>query len=284
MTYFRQLINKIKTSKLILLGRELFTLGGNSKYAPASLTFYLIISLVPVISLIFIFLSVLGYDINDFIYYLKEHFKLSEELNDFLSEYFLNIHIESKLVLNISIIILIYISSKGINFFIFAYSKISRKEMKFTRFFKQKIWSVLLSLILDVFLSFLLIFLVFFNNFLFKSNTRIPTIFTPIFLLLIVFIFLTFLYSISSSEKVKFKDIYLGALISSFSICIGMTLYILFIENFSNPSSYYGPLTSFILLLLIIYYSSYITLLGVEINYLYKRKKNLHNEDSLISL
>ena len=117
-----------------------------------------------------------------------------------------------------------------------------------------------------------------------KGSLYIMDAFLAIFLLLIVFIFLTFLYSISSSEKVKFKDIYLGALISSFSICIGMTLYILFIENFSNPSSYYGPLTSFILLLLIIYYSSYITLLGVEINYLYKRKKNLHNEDSLISL
>ena len=81
--------------------------------------------------------------------------------------------------------------------------------------------------------------------------------------------------------EVKLSDIITGSFFSSFSITIGMSLYIFYLTNISNASNYYGSLTNFILLLLVIYYSSYVVLLGVQINHmLFKRKRILQMEDS----
>ena len=119
--------------------------------------------------------------------------------------------------------------------------------------------------------------LTFFDNIFHLKNNNIKGIIIFTLISFIFFVFLLFLYSISSKEKAKFKDIYLGSILSSLGITIGMNLYIFYLNNYSNANNYYGPLTSYILLLLVIYYSSYITLLGVEINYL-TRKKNLQTE------
>ena len=271
----KQLISKIKTSNQYALLKEIFTLGGNSKYAPAALTFYIILSLIPVITIIFLILSLLGYKIDDLLEYLKNYLELNEGTILLLNNYFSNIPSTSRTIFKIGFLILVYISSKGLYFFSFVYAKIYKTETKYTKFFKQKLWGVLSSLLLDGFLAVLIIFLTFFDNiFTFKNSDFKGAI---IFFLIsfILFIFLLFLYSISSKEKVKFKDIYFGALLSALGITIGMNMYIFYLNNYSNAKNYYGPLTSYILLLLVIYYSSFITLLGVEINFL-KQKKNLH--------
>lgn len=273
----QQLIAKIKTSKQYSFARELFTLGGNSKYAPGALTFYIIISLIPVLTIVFFILSFLGYDNNDLLNYLKNYLDLSEDALLLLHQYFSNIPSLSKTIFKIGFFILIYISSKGIYFFNYAYAKINKTTTKYTKFFKQKLWGIISSLILDLFLAFLIIFLTFFDNIFHLKSNNIKGIIIFTLISFIFFVFLLFLYSISSKEKAKFKDIYLGSILSSLGITIGMNLYIFYLNNYSNANNYYGPLTSYILLLLVIYYSSYITLLGVEINYL-TRKKNLQTE------
>lgn len=272
---------KIKHSKLYNSIKTLFTLGGNSKFAPSSLTFFIMISLVPVITLIVYLLSLLGYQIEDILKYIQENLDLQEQSMNILEHYFLNIPSISKILFGIGIFVMIYISSKGITFFMYAYAKINDEEMKFKKFFIQRLWGVITSLILEAFLSFLIIFLVLFDNILFIENQSIKSLIFSFILLVILFVFFLFLYSISSSKKTRFKDVYLGALISSLSISVGMSVYIYYLDNYSNAINYYGSLTNFILLLLIIYYSSYIALLGVQIN---KLKRNPQKEDSFNKL
>lgn len=275
----KEAYNKLKTSRPYIEAKELFTLGGNSKFAPSSLAFFVMVSLVPVITMIVYILSFFGYTIEDLLNYLQKNLDLQNESMLLLEHYFFNIPNINKIFLGIGIFILIYISSRGITFFMYAYSKISNTPPKFKKFWQQKLGGALLSIILEVFLAFLIVFLGIFDNFI-NDNIKVfhPYLFFVI-ISIFIFIFLLFLYSISSSKKEKFKDIFLGALISSLSITLGMTLYIFYLDHYSNAQNYYGSLTSFILLLLIIYYSSYITLLGVQINT--QRKKEPSNEDSL---
>lgn len=272
---FKGLFIKIKQSKIYNLLKTIVTLGGNSKFAPSSLTFFIMVSLVPVITLIVYILSFFGYSATDLLDYIQKTLDLNNESMNLLELYFSNVPNISKILFGIGIFILVYISSKGITFFMFAYSKITNQPPKFNNFLSQKLWGIIISLILDLFLSVLIVFLVFFDNFSIIKNNDVLPIVISLILVFILFIFFIFLYSISSTVRPKFKDVFLGALISSLLISFGMGLYINYLDNISNASNYYGSLTGFILSLLIIYYSSYITLLGVQIN---TTKKELSSE------
>ena len=278
----KSLINKVKASNIYLSAKDLITLGGNSKFAPSSLTFFIMVSLVPVITLIVYILSLFGYNMHDLPLYFQNNLDLNSNSMAILEHYFLNVPNSNKIIFGFGIFILVYISSKGITFFTYAYQKINNIAPKYTNFFSQRLWGIFLSLISEAFLSFLIIFLAFFDKYIVIKNNQLKTLFFSFLILVIIFLFLTFLYSISSTHKVKFKEVFLGAFISSLSITIGMSGYIFYLNNYSNAANYYGSLTNFILLLLIIYYSSYITLLGVQINYMYNKKKRIStNRDSL---
>lgn len=198
---------------------------------------------------------------------------------DLLNHYFSNIPSFNRIIFGFGVFILVYISSKGISFFTYAYQKINNETPKFNVFLKDKLWCIFLSVISEVFLSFLIIFLGIFDNIIELKNKIFKQFIFSLLILILIFLFITFLYSISSNKKVKLKDVIIGSSFSSIAITVGMSVYIYYLDNFSNASNYYGSLTSFILLLLIIYYSSYITLLGVQINYMQKKRIST-NEDS----
>ena len=127
----KELINKIKESKILSFLKETLTLGGNSKYAPASLTFYIFLSLVPIVTIVLFLLSLLGYQMEDLLNYLQTYLQMDDDTLDLLLHYFSNIPSSSKTVFRISFLVLIYLSSKGIYFFTYAYSKINKTNMKY---------------------------------------------------------------------------------------------------------------------------------------------------------
>ena len=269
----KEIFNKVKHSKTFSIIKSLITLGGNSKFAPSSLAFFMMISLIPVTTIIVLILSFLGYEITDLITYMENYFHLSNEVVSILEHYFINVPSSSKTLFGFSIIVLIYISSKGITFFMYAYNKINNINNKFTNIIYQRIFAIFTTLISEVILSFFIVFLGFFNNILYIENITLRRIIFALLITLFLFVLLLFLYTFSNNRKTTFKDVFIGALISSLSITFGMTIYIFYLEYFSNASSYYGSLTNFILLLIIIYYSSYIVLLGIQINYMIKNRK-----------
>ena len=145
------------------------------------------------------------------------------------------------------------------------------------KFWKQKIFGFLIMtlIFIIIFLSFLLSTSLFYLastiiNF-FKLNKSISTFLfksIPIFLgLLFNFAVFSLVYFFGTNRKTHFKHhIYKGALTAAFAWEISKHIFIFFINKFSILELTYGSVGSIIGFLLWVYISSFILLLGAEIN------------------
>jgi membrane protein len=90
--------------------------------------------------------------------------------------------------------------------------------------------------------------------------------------LLMLTIFL-FLYKFVPNTKTRWRDIWPGALLAAFLFEIARTLFIFYLEHFANYQLIYGTISSFIVLLVWIYYSALILILGAEFSFQYSRAR-----------
>ena len=145
------------------------------------------------------------------------------------------------------------------------------------RFWKQKIFGFLIITLtfMIIFLSFLLSTTMFYlaNTVIdfFELNESVSAFLLKsisIFLgLLLNFAIFGLIYFFGTNRKTHFRHhIYKGALIAAFLWEISKHIFIFFIDKFTNFKLAYGSVGSIIGFLLWIYISSYIFLLGAEIN------------------
>lgn len=100
--------------------------------------------------------------------------------------------------------------------------------------------------------------------------------FLSIFLLLF-FVFLNF-FTIGPSTRLKYKQTYLGAFVSTVLWIIFSLAYSYYTNHFGNATQIYGVLSSIIILLTWIYFLSMSITIGYKINsIIYKRKTNNKN-------
>ncbi len=145
------------------------------------------------------------------------------------------------------------------------------------RYWKQKIFGFLIITLtfIIIFLSFLLSTALFYLantiiDFL-KLNESVSTFLlrsvTILLGLLLNFAIFGIIYFFGTNRKTHFKhNIYKGALTATFLWEISKHIFIFFINRFSNFELAYGSVGSIIGFLLWIYISSYIFLLGAEVN------------------
>jgi membrane protein len=145
------------------------------------------------------------------------------------------------------------------------------------RYWKQKIFGFLIITLtfIIIFLSFLLSTALFYltNTVIgfFDLNESLSTFllrYISIFLgLLLNFAIFGIVYFFGTNRKTHFKHhIYKGALIAAFLWEISKHIFIFFINRFANFEMAYGSIGSIIGFLLWIYISSYIFLIGAEVN------------------
>ena len=118
-------------------------------------------------------------------------------------------------------------------------------------------------------------FITFMDNTLNLPDLNMTIIYTGaklIAFLLILTIFL-FLYKFVPNTKTRWRDIWPGALLAAFFFEIARTLFIFYLEHFANYQLIYGTISSFIVLLVWIYYSAFILILGAEFTFQYSRKR-----------
>ncbi len=84
--------------------------------------------------------------------------------------------------------------------------------------------------------------------------------------LLMVAVFLL-LYKLIPNTRTSWRDIWPGALLGAALFEIARTLFIYYIENFANYQLLYGSIASIIILLVWIYYSAFVLILGAEFTY-----------------
>ena len=86
--------------------------------------------------------------------------------------------------------------------------------------------------------------------------------------LLILSIFLL-LYKLIPNTKTHWRHIWPGALLATILFEIARTLFVFYLENFTNYQLIYGSIASIIVLLVWIYYSAFIMILGAEFTFQY---------------
>jgi membrane protein len=91
--------------------------------------------------------------------------------------------------------------------------------------------------------------------------------------LLILAVFLL-LYKLIPNTKTYWRDIWPGALLAAILFEIARTLFILYINHLANYQLIYGSIASNIVLLVWIYYSAFIMVLGAEFTFQYGRMRH----------
>jgi len=92
--------------------------------------------------------------------------------------------------------------------------------------------------------------------------------------LLITAVFLL-LYKLVPNTKTYWRFIWPGALLAAILFEIARTLFVFYLETFANYQLLYGSIASIIILLIWIYYSAFIMILGAEFTYQYGRMRHL---------
>jgi membrane protein len=88
--------------------------------------------------------------------------------------------------------------------------------------------------------------------------------------LLILVVFLL-LYKLIPNTRTYWRYVWPGALLAAIFFEIARTLFIFYISNFANYQLIYGSIASIIVLLVWIYYSAYILIMGAEFTFQYGR-------------
>jgi membrane protein len=88
--------------------------------------------------------------------------------------------------------------------------------------------------------------------------------------LLILAVFLL-LYKLIPNTRTYWRYIWPGALLAAILFEIARTLFVFYIENFANYQLIYGSIASIIVLLVWIYYSALVMILGAEFTFQYSR-------------
>ncbi len=243
-----------------------------SAYA-ALMAFFLTLSLFPFLIILFAVLGQLSLDTNWIISALELFFpsEVHELVMEFIRQ---NIILKDFSVLSLSVVGALWASSRGIRALMLSLNM--AYEVKETRnYFVVKLIDILYTLLIIIGIVFLLTLPNIGREFLRYIDTYItidPRIIELIGIfkltalpVTIVFIIST-LYMLLPNKKQPFKKVLPGTIFTVIGWTILSYLFSLFINYIANYSLIYGSLSTIIILMLWLYFSSIILILGGELN------------------
>lgn len=245
-----------------------------SEYA-AECAFFTILSFFP--AMIFL-VSILKYtlvDINILLAFIKEF--VPTTTNELIVKITEEIYSKSFTTISISALITLWSAGKGFFTLCKFFRRIYKTSDLSTKFL-IRIEGVIYTFIFMIILIISLLIFVFGNNihnFLEEKFYQISIISSFIlnirFIMIIFILFLIFilLYRVFSKETIKIKNQLPGALFSSIAWYVCSLIFSSYAEIFGGFTNIYGSLSNIILIMLWIYASVYIILLGAEINYVF---------------
>lgn len=266
---FYAFLNNKKTRRFI----EWITLSGNQGIGPSSLAYYLVISLVPISTMIVLILSIFDFS-NDYVAILLKQIpiigdldllKIKDQLLD-NNPYFISIII--------SLFFTIFLASKSTYSFLKNYENNTGEKAKKSHYIQKRLYSVVFTIIYEILFAFFIVFLTFFQykiGIIFHIKILIEICLSILFL----FIFFCSLFSLPYGRKWRFKHVYLGAIFSTISTLVCLSAYTYYLSFITRAHVYYGSLSNFIFLLLLLYYCAYLSLLGSHLNHLKYHKQNI---------
>ena len=98
---------------------------------------------------------------------------------------------------------------------------------------------------------------------------------------IIIFVLFATLYALAPNIKIKFKSVLPGALFASVVWILGTAGFGFYVSNFANYSKTYGSIGGIIVLMLWLFITGFIIIVGAEINAIINQRRTLKNQDSL---
>ncbi len=256
---------KLNNIYSLLTGKELGILPGNLAYS-----FFL--SIIPILSLLFYFLTSFNLPMTYLQTFLNETFP-SSVVNFIQPVLTSEIRVESFLTLWLSIVVM----TNGCNAIIIASNTIYNFEN--ANIVKRLVKSLVLSIILIVLVAFMMIVPLFgksiinlighFTSFVENNRVFIDSIYTLLQVpvsLLVMFYIIKLVYYIAPDEKVPSKYLNKGALVTTIGWLIVTMLYSYYINNIARFDLVYGNLANIVILLFWFYVLAYIFVVGLYMN------------------
>ncbi len=243
---------------------------------PGNLAFFLVLSFAPIITLIALLASRFSIPLlsflNDF-----EHMLPNDLFQIF--EMFLSGGNPPTGSLVIYLLVGFVTASNGAHSIIIASNTLYGIEQD--TYLRRRIKAFFLTILLIFQFIFILVFLVY-GNILMKwilSFSIFESIRSSIYgsflflkwpiIMLVSFILIKLLYTTSPDKKIGSKNVTRGALFTTVGWTLATVFYAYYANNMANYSVFYGGLSNLIVLMMWIYFVSYILVLGIAINVSY---------------
>lgn len=239
---------------------------------PGTIAYFMVMSVVPAISIVAIICSKFGLSIEDVLTFLGN--VIPTEVEELLFPFFTSVNMDS---VTIWFVILGFIlASNGAHSIILASNTLYKVENQ--NYIVRRIKAFFLTIILMSLFLFVLVFMAFGNLILkFILNLSIISNFTneiyqllvilkwPISIIIIFFL-VKVLYTIAPDKKIFSKYVNKGAIFTTIGWVLATSIYSLYVNNWANYDVIYGSLSNIIVLMILIYVISYILVIGIAIN------------------
>lgn len=247
---------------------------------PGNLAFFFVLAIIPILAIMSYGASILNLS-TDFLYNF-----LAKSFSTDLADLILGVHLNSMQGLSfiLTVVVGLFVASNGADSIITASNTIYGIQNK--SWLKRRIKAIGISLLIVVLLTFMLIVPIFGNTIMalikdVNLNTIITQRIESIFSLLkgpiswlIIFIIIKIIYTIAPDKKGNTRVINYGVWFTSICWIFGTKLFSLYVNNYATYTVLYGGLANIVVLMIWIYYLSYIFTIGIALNS-EKDEKNL---------
>lgn len=241
------------------------------KILPGHLSFFLILSLIPTITLVAVICHIFGISTIDIINLASTI--VPEAVMDLIKP-FVDSNGNSGAVLYF--IIGFILVSNGAHAIILTSNTLY--EIKDTNYLKGRIKALFLTILLMFLFVFILIVLAFGNKILgfilsFKIFSNVSVLIYNLFIylkwpiaFLVIYILLKLIYTIAPDKKIKSESVTRGSIFTTIGWISITAIYSYYANNIANYDMFYGNLSNIIILMMWIYIIAYIFAIGIAIN------------------
>lgn len=253
---------------------------------PAHLAFFLVLSVVPIITLIGFVSSFFSISLDSIINSLQNN--IPKEITDLLLPFISGKGVD--IGIGLSMFLVFLVASNGSHSIIIASNTLYKIEN--SDYLKRRIKALFMTALLVFLFIFIVVVLAFGNNILsfildlkvFKNiGDNIYNIFVfikwPIAYLLILFS-LKVIFTFAPDKKIESRYVNKGVQFTTLGWMIVTAIYSFYVSNIANYDIFYGGLSNVIILMMWVYILAYILVLGIAINAnSYRLEKNTSDND-----
>ncbi len=269
MKLFKRLVKTIKKPEMRIL--------------PGQLAFFLVLSIIPIITMLAFTGKLFSISLNDITPLLKETVPsgVLDLLLPFLTSKGLNINTW------FSMIVGFLVASNGAHSIIVTSNTLYKIESD--DYLKRRIKALLLTIVLLMLFVFILFGLAFGNAILktildmVLSHSLAEKIYVyfvfvkwPI-ALIVAFLMIKMLYTLAPDSRIPSKYVNMGAIFTSLGLILVTFIYSFYANNVANYNIFYGNLANIIVLMIWVYAISYVIVIGIALNTEYYHLENNAN-------